>query len=420
MPGMALNNGGSQGSGFNDKLVGTNNGPVGAYSSNGTQPYGTMAYMLDGANLVDPGNAGTQIANINQDMVSSIKVLISNYGADYAKGPVIFQAFSKSGGSQFHGEGYLYTHNAVLDSVDAYAKSQGLTNAAESYYYIGGNVGGPIILPFTKFNRDRKKLFFWGGYEYMKQQPAGSAFNFNVPNACQQSWRFQQHHLPGSRNRGEQRGRISTATLPRIFPAGGTATSIPPAAFDPNIGGILNFYKNPGGSLGHFQTPSPANGNYNYFYRNATPQNRWEATGKVDYAISDNDKVTGSYTYQRESDLAPISIWWSPGWTLPYPTPAASTTNAYVILTNYTHVFSPTTTNEFVFTWSHFTNPYKLANPAASRPHDGWLQRAGALRPHDQPDSELRRPMGRRDCEPLELHLHHRLLRRHQAGTGVL
>jgi hypothetical protein len=50
MPGMALNNGGSQGSGFNDKLVGTNNGPVGAYSSNGTQPYGTMAFMLDGAN----------------------------------------------------------------------------------------------------------------------------------------------------------------------------------------------------------------------------------------------------------------------------------------------------------------------------------------------------------------------------------
>ncbi len=36
-----------------------------------------------------------------------------------------------------------------------------------------------------------------------------------------------------------------------------------------------------------------------------------------------------------------------------------------MILSNYTHVFSPTTTNEFVFTWSHFTNPYKLANPAA-------------------------------------------------------
>ena len=79
MPGMALTNGLSQGSGFNDKVVGTNNGPVGAYSANGTQPNGAMAFMLDGANLVDPGNAGTQIANINQDMVSEVKVLMSSY-----------------------------------------------------------------------------------------------------------------------------------------------------------------------------------------------------------------------------------------------------------------------------------------------------------------------------------------------------
>ena len=125
MPGMALTNGLNQGSAFNDKIVGTNNGPVGAYSANGTQPNGAMAFMLDGANLVDPGNAGTQIANINQDMVSEVKVLMSSYSAEYAKGPVIFQAFSKSGGNQFHGEGYLYARNSALNSDDAYAHSQG-------------------------------------------------------------------------------------------------------------------------------------------------------------------------------------------------------------------------------------------------------------------------------------------------------
>ena len=90
MPGMAFSNGTSQGSGFSDKVVGTNTGPIGSFSANGTQPNGAMAFMLDGANLVDPGNAGTQIANINQDMVSEVKVLMSNYDAEYAKGPVIF------------------------------------------------------------------------------------------------------------------------------------------------------------------------------------------------------------------------------------------------------------------------------------------------------------------------------------------
>jgi hypothetical protein len=363
MPGMALNNGASQGSGFNDRIVGSNNGPVGAYSSNGTQPYGTMAYMLDGANLVDPGNDGTQIANINPDMVSNIKVLISNYGAEYAKGPVIFQAFSRSGGSQFHGEAYLYTHNQALNSVDAYTKSQGPTavkeaTAAASYYYMGGNVGGPIGLPkFIHYNQNHDKLFFWAGYEYMKQQPAGTALNFNVPNTCQLGGDFSNTTCAAPA------GAISAwpnfySDLANNLPAGGTPTSIPTAGFDPNILGVLKLYPTPN------EAPSGGNGYNNYSYVNTSPQNRWEATGKVDYAISDNDKVTGSYTYQKESDLAPISIWWAAPWTLPYPSSAASKTTTYVILTNYTHVFSPTTTNEFVFTWSHFQNPYTLTDPS--------------------------------------------------------
>ena len=48
---------------------------------------------------------------------------------------------------------------------------------------LGGNVGGPIIIPGLDFNKDRKKLFFWAGYEYMNQHPAASPINFNVPTA---------------------------------------------------------------------------------------------------------------------------------------------------------------------------------------------------------------------------------------------
>ena len=70
--------------------------------------------MLDGANLIDPGNAGTQIANINQDMTDSVKFLSASYGAEYAKGPAVLQAFSKSGGQKFHGEGYLYARNTAV------------------------------------------------------------------------------------------------------------------------------------------------------------------------------------------------------------------------------------------------------------------------------------------------------------------
>ena len=369
MPGMALTNGLTQGSGFNDKVVGTNNGPVGAYSSNGTQPYGAMAFMLDGANLVDPGNAGTQIANINQDMVSEVKVLMSSYSAEYAKGPVIFQAFSKSGGNQFHGEGYLYARNSALNSTDAYAHSQGLTNADEHYYYIGGNLGGPI--PFL--NHGKHKVFFWAGYEYMNQHPAAAPINYNVPTAEQLSGDFSETTINGIPGTTAVSGCGSNTTLLSCLSSGsvwqyaysnayglptGTST-MPTSDYDPNIGGIAALF--PKSNI----TPSSANGWNNFQYISQVPQNRWEATGKVDYAFGDNNKLSVSYTRQIENDQHPVGVWWTPPWTLPYPSNVVAATTSQEIMANFTHVFNPTTTNEFVFTLARYINPSKLSDPKA-------------------------------------------------------
>src|SRR5450755_212486 len=383
MPGMALNNGISQGSSFNTKVVGTNNGPVGAYSSNGTQPYGSMAFMLDGANLVDPGNAGTQIANINQDMVSEVKVLMSSYSAEYAKGPVIFQAFSKSGGNHFHGEGYLYARNSALNSVDSFSAGQGLKNPAEHYYYAGGNIGGPIAIPGLGFNKGHNKLFFWAGYEYMRQQPAAAPINYNVPTEEQKAGDFSENTINGVPGRVQDSGGAwqNTPLLNSLnggpysyaygipFGLGTSATNatngscnsciLPTSSFDPNVNGILGFY--PKSNI----TPSTANGFSNYQYISQVPQNRWEATGKVDYAISDNTKLTGSYTRQIENDSHPIGVWWTPPWTLPYPSGVVAKTTSQEVMLNLTHVFSPTTTNEFVFTLARYINPSTLTNPAA-------------------------------------------------------
>jgi hypothetical protein len=371
MPGMALTNGLTQGSGFNDKVVGTNNGPVGNYSSNGTQPYGAMAYMLDGANLVDPGNAGTQIANINQDMVSEVKVLMSSYSAEYAKGPVIFQAFSKSGGNQFHGEGYLYARNSALNSDDAYAHSQGIPNSAEHYYYEGGNIGGPIIIPGLDFNKNRKKLFFWAGFEYMDQHPAASPVNYNVPTSEQLSGDFSEttfngvagttpvSNCGGNATLGACLGSVWATAYAGVYNLPGGKNTMPTSDYDPNVPGIAALL--PKSNI----SPSAANGWNNYQYISTVPQNRWEATGKVDYAISDNTKLTGSYTRQIENDQHPIGVWWTPPWTLPYPSNVVAATTSQEIMANLTHVFDPTTTNEFVFTLARYINPSTLSNAKA-------------------------------------------------------
>jgi|GEM_PF-212990 hypothetical protein len=394
MPGIALNNGGTQGSSFNPTTVGSNNGPVGAYSANGTQPNGAMAYMLDGANLVDPGNAGTQIANINQDMVSEVKVLMSSYDAEYAKGPVIFEAFSKSGGNQFHGEGYFYARNSIFNSWDAYTKTQFLSdvqsfptlrnqfaNSLEPpahFYYPGGNIGGPILLPFTDFNKSRKKLFFWAGYEYMRQTPAIAPIDYNVPTAEQRLGDFSEKTIDGLPGQGpsgpsplltalNNNGNYSYAyRIPNgtMCPTCTVANMIPTSAFDPNVTG-----GNPDGKHGILADyplsnilPSASNGYNNFQYTPSEPQNRWEATGKVDYAISDNSKLSVSYTRQIETDVHPVGVWWTPPWTLPYPSNVTAPTTAQDFMANFTHVFSPTTTNEVVFTYARYINPSSLAN----------------------------------------------------------
>jgi hypothetical protein len=388
MPGITFNNGGGAGSGYNSQVTGTNNGPAGSFSSNGSQPYGSTAIILDGANLVDPGNAGTQVANINQDMTDSVKYLSASYGAEYAKGPAVLQAFSKSGGQKYHGEAYLYARNTAIGYAnDWFAKANKNPLTPQSFYYVGGNIGGPIS--FLGFNKNKDKLFFWGGYEKMIQHPYASPVEMNVPTAGQQAGDFAidgspdssgqsfpavpqsvqntyggVYHLPCDTDDGWQGcGKANSPWGGYDAHASGPEpnNTVPNVAayFDPN--GVVISKLNPQPN----QTPSATNGWNNYAYSPSLPVDRWEATGKVTYAFNDNNKIWGSYAYQTETDEHPLSIWWAPEWTIPYPANPVGKETANVYLINFTHVFSATSTNEFVFSYAKFVNDNSLSNTAA-------------------------------------------------------
>jgi hypothetical protein len=373
MPGFARaqSNGLSQAASFNSTgAVSSNSGPAGDYSANGTQPNGSMAYMLDGSNLLDPGNMGSQIANINQDMVSEVKVLTSSYSAEYAKGPVVFQAFSKTGGQHFHGESYLYARNSALNSWDWYTKNQYLSGGAtpalaaslrpdEKYYYIGGNVGGPVILPFLNFNKKRDKLFFWVGYEYMKQNPAATPVSMNVPTVAQRKGDFSNSEISASDLTSLANSGNSYAYRSMWNSPGPDQTHVPSSTWDPNIKGLM--------AAGAYPTPnvkpSTSNSWNNYMFAASSPQNRYEVTGKATYAFSDSTKLNASYSRQVEKDLHPQAIWWAPQWTVPYPSEVSANVVGNFIMGNLTHVFNATTTNEFVFNYSRWINPSTLSDP---------------------------------------------------------
>jgi hypothetical protein len=385
MPGMGFNHGLTQGSSF-DPTMGTanNSGPIGMYAANGTQPFGGMTMTSDGANLLDPGNQGTQVANINADQTAEVTLLTSAYGAEFAKGPVTFQAIGKSGGAQFHGSAYFYARNGVFNSEDSFLKSQGAAKPDDHYYYPGGDIGGPILIPGTRFNKNRDKLFFYAAFEDMRQQQAGyllsrfiatpammgnptggvatTAANFSPAYIASLGTNWNNHYGNGESQMNVIPCANSGNCSSTIYPGG----MIPATLVDPNS---IAYWQTELNNLASPLTSTTANTlGANYQTLVNPPQNRWELRVRGDYNISDNTKLFFSWNKQDEADQNPVNIWWYSGGALPYPSgmPANQVSNVYS--GNLTHVFSPTLTNEFVFADATFVNPINLSNPAAVDP----------------------------------------------------
>jgi hypothetical protein len=359
MPGAAINTGFGQ-SQFGQGAVATasNSGPIGQYSVQGANVNGAMTMTSDGANLLDPGNQGTQTANINQNQVQEVSILTSAYGAEFAKGPITFQAIGKSGGAQFHGQAYLYARNGVFNSNGWLNNHLNLTAPSNHFYYPGGDFGGPVIIPGTRFNKNHDKLFFYAAYEYMNQQPAGNPAQYFVPTQQMLGGNFTPAYLQTLGPAFMSSVNADNTSIAGIYPGG----MIPQTALDPNSAAILKLMPAPNVN----PVTNPSGLNYSTFI--GPPTNRYEIRLRGDYNISTNTKLFFSWNHQIEHDQNPIAIWWAVNGALPYPTSQDANQDSNVYSANLVHVFSPTLTNEFVFADATFLNPIVLGNPSIVDP----------------------------------------------------
>ena len=362
LPGMAMNSGLSQYA-WNGLLTKSNSGPAGQYVANGTQPYGSMTVTSDGANLLDPGNQGTQVANINPSQTAEVTVLTSAYGAEYAKGPVTVQAIGKSGVAAFHGSVYIYATDFNLDSEDAYWKALGFpkSQSIPSYMFPGGEIGGPVLIPGSRFNRKRDKLFFYIAPEGM-DQPAGVETVTFLPTAQMLQGNFSPAYLA-----------TLGAGFSNAYPGYAAAPAGHGAAAD-YPGGMIPQSMLDSTSLAYARTfpqaswaQPNATGNNFYDYRSARA-NRFEFRVRTDYNIGDKNRLSVTWNRQDEFDRNPIGIWYYPGSALPYPSTMPSHLVSNVLSGNLVHIFGPTLTNETVFAAAQFINPVRLRDPSAVNP----------------------------------------------------
>lgn len=371
LPGMAVT-GNLQNTGYDPSLSGIANSAVNNFSSNGN-PVGAIQETLNGGNIIDPGEMGGSEATMNMDMVQEINVQTADFGADSARGPVVINAVTKSGSSSYHGEAYLYSRYYTFNSVDRQIKSVSASAAAaaaakpqDKYYYPGGNIGGPIKIPGTDFNRGNKLTFF-AGYEYLYQVYPGPLLSTIVPSDDMRNGDFSAAALSKicSWNSGYSSGTNGTGPLycavPTYMPDGtpivnGQLTS---SMMDP---GGLSIYK----LFPHANaTPTVANSGANYINQIVQNQNGWQFNGRIDYNWNDNNKFYISYNRQAEDNQMPVNLYWIPANSVPYPGNVVSNSSAHAVSLNYTRIFSPSLTNEAIASFTYYNTPFAMTNPSA-------------------------------------------------------
>ncbi len=357
MPGFGIQNGTSNKANFTGETIGINaNGDAGsqsplnnAFSYNGL-PSNSLDITADGAHVSDPGcNCDTPV-NPNSDMVSEFKVLTSNFSAENQKGPAVISSVAKSGGKDFHGSGFFYARNYALNANDALFNANGQSRPENKYYYPGFTIGGPVLIPKTRFNHDRNKLFFFTGYEYFYQVLDTGLLRATVPTAGELTGNFSPAEVAKEGNITASGGPPGQVTA---YPGG----VIPQSVIDPNMQALMKLYPQANAN------PN-ATGGYNYVQAETFNQNNIQWMTRVDYNISDNTKLFVRYNLQRETQLFPVGLWWRQTDQVPYPTSVQGKNSSDSVTASLTHVIDPSMTNEFVFGYTYIGFPNVFSDPS--------------------------------------------------------
>jgi hypothetical protein len=364
-PGFGIANGTQNKSNYNGQTIGINaNGDSGsqsplnaAYSYNGL-PVNSLDITADGAHVSDPGcNCDTPV-NPNSDFVQEFKILTSNFSAENQKGPIVISSVTKSGGKDFHGSAFFSARNHALNSNDWLNQFSHVEQPANSYYYPGGTIGGPVLIPGTNFNKNRDKLFFWTGFEYFRQTLDTGLLRATVPTENMINGDFSPAEMA-------KLGTVTAANLPPgsvdplVFPGYQIPAFTPGCTncIDPNMQALMKLFPRP-------NSDPNSTGGYNFVQSQIFAQNNRQWATRVDYNISDNTKIFVRYNYQREVQQFPVGLWWRNGDQVPYPSAIQGRNKSDSWTGTITHVFSPTMTNEVVAAYTFVGFPNVFADPS--------------------------------------------------------
>ena len=271
----------------------------------------SMTWNLDGADNKDNGSNGSNFININPNAIGEFRVLTSNYSAEYGTGSgAVANIAIRSGTKVFHGMVYEYWRN---DQLQAYAFNAATVGKPKlRWNNFGGNIGGPVIIPKTRFNKERNQLFFFFS-EDLKYLRQGATTTWTVPTPAMKS------------------GSFGTSTIKN--PSTGVAypgNLLPVSVIDPNMQKLIDIY------------PNANSGTASFIFNETTPTNIHAEVLKVDYNLNEKNQLSFHWAHDRYDQLENttnlIEFW--------RQIPDLNTS------LQWNHVFSPTLINVAQFTYT--------------------------------------------------------------------
>jgi hypothetical protein len=367
---------------YSDLNTGVQQSAIGnGVNINGAVNRGGTALLSDGANVIDPGNMASSVSIINPEMTAEVSVQASNFGADTPFGPVVVSTISKSGGNQYHGEAYFVARNSVLNSNDWQHNHQGVPQGPQSYYYPGGNFGGPV--PGT-----HKNLFFWGGYErWLQNQGNANVLSAYIPSPEMMAGNFTTDNADNRALCSTGFYPAPTSTYPQgtwcndlsgtNFPDGSSIPNAPPNTNNANNGNrIPSQFIDPGAAalakIWPVANANPATsiGHVNYYQPIPNINNGWIYRFRIDYQLGPNTKIYGSYQQAWDAQLAQgngAHLYWTPGNAIPYPGGGESEAfRGKALAGHFVHNFNASTTNDLMAAWTFGDFPFVQPNPSAA------------------------------------------------------
>jgi hypothetical protein len=328
-------------SSFDGHASGT--GGLDAMNINGTRA-NEHEFTIDGASNVDTGNNGGTHVTINTDAIAEVKVLTSNYQAEYGKaagGQIAI--ITKGGTNQFHGNVRFFHRNDSLNANNWFNKNvsdptQITPTPKYRYNYAGYQIGGPILIPGTSLNKHRDKLFFFWNQEYYRQLiPSSDRTEFYTPTALERQGDFSQS-VDGNGNPiiisgpGVVNNKIDRSLL----------SPTQQAVFD-QVQKILNLYPLPNVT---------GQSSYNYATTLSYNNPRREDIARIDYQINENNRLFGRFIHNSDHQTSPILPWPGLGTfacagAINFPGGCTSDHPGWNLSVNLTSTIKPTLLNEF-------------------------------------------------------------------------